>query len=191
MKIVLIAGAAAVALGVLGGTAVSGLRVKGEVMEAVADSLAALAPLDEDASDAATSDDPVVDGAHTLETDTLEADTLEADTLEADTLEADTSEADTSEVTPPVVPAEPTVGPGSALAEAASLLEGARKVSKIFAQMKPEDAAAVLEYLSDEEIEAILQPMSDRNAAPILEAFPPERAAALSRILLRSGSSGS
>ena len=186
MKIVLIAGAAAVALGVLGGTAVSGLRVKGEVMEAVADSLAALPPLDEHASDAATSDDPVVDGAHTLETDTLEADTLEADTLEADT-----SEADTSEVTPPVVPAEPTVGPGSALAEAASLLEGARKVSKIFAQMKPEDAAAVLEYLSDEEIEAILQPMSDRNAAPILEAFPPERAAALSRILLRSGSSRS
>lgn len=181
MKIVLIAGVAAVALGVLGGTAVSGLRVKGEVMEAIADSLAALAPLDEHTSDAATSHDPVVDGAHTLETDTLEADTLEADTLEADT----------SEVAPPVVSVEPTVGPSPALDDAASIIEGARKVSKIFAQMKPEDAAAVLEYLSDEEIEAILQPMSDRNAAPILEAFPPERAAALSRILLRSGSSGS
>ena len=85
----------------------------------------------------------------------------------------------------------PTVDPGPDAESAASLEEGQKKVSKIFGQMKPEDAAEVLEYLSDEEIVSILQHLSERNSAPILEAFDPARAAALSRILLHSGSTGS
>lgn len=64
---------------------------------------------------------------------------------------------------------------------------GARRLAKIFAVMDAGEAAAVLRQLSDEEIEAVLRRMSERNAAPILEAFPPERAAALSRVLLTPG----
>ena len=77
------------------------------------------------------------------------------------------------------------------LERAAALEAGAKKMSKVFSAMKAEDAANILEKLSDEEIEAILLQMSERTAAPILEAFDPARAAALSRLVLNSGRPGS
>ncbi len=71
-----------------------------------------------------------------------------------------------------------------------ALEEGARKLAKIFGAMKPADAADVLKEMEDAEVQAILEYMSDRKAAQILGAFPPERAARLSQVVLAAGGSG-
>ena len=63
--------------------------------------------------------------------------------------------------------------------------EGAKKLAKIFGAMKAVDAAAVLAEMTDEEVEAVLGQMNDRTAAPILVNFPADRAAKLSREVLR------
>lgn len=74
----------------------------------------------------------------------------------------------------------PTPGPA---------LDGPARLAKIFSTMEAKDAAAVLSKLEDDEVRAILAHMSTRKAAEVLGAFPPDRAAALSRSLLvaRSG----
>ncbi|NNM31428.1 MAG: hypothetical protein HKO53_00085, partial [Gemmatimonadetes bacterium] len=61
------------------------------------------------------------------------------------------------------------------------------RLSKIFSEMKPGEAADVLSYLSDAEIERVLLGIRERDAAAILAQLEPERAAAVSRRVLRSG----
>ncbi len=62
--------------------------------------------------------------------------------------------------------------------------DGARRLGKIFAAMKPADAAGVLGQMSDAEAAAVLLGMSERQAAPILGSLPAERAAVLGRVVL-------
>lgn len=61
------------------------------------------------------------------------------------------------------------------------------RLSKIFSEMKPGEAADVLSYLSDGEIERVLLGIRERDAAAILAQLEPERAAAVSRRVLRRG----
>ncbi len=62
--------------------------------------------------------------------------------------------------------------------------EGIRRMARIFTAMKPKDAAAVLERMTDAEVQGVMLQMGDRAAAGILSVFDPERAAALSQIVL-------
>ncbi len=64
---------------------------------------------------------------------------------------------------------------------------GSRKLARIFGAMKATDAAAVLEMLSDEEIQQIILNLKERPAAQILGNFEPDRAARLSRRVMRPG----
>lgn len=61
------------------------------------------------------------------------------------------------------------------------------RLPKIFSEMKPAEAAEVLSHLSDPEIERILLGIRERDAAAILAQLEPERAAAVSRRVLRGG----
>ncbi|MGQ0646106.1 MAG: magnesium transporter MgtE N-terminal domain-containing protein [Gemmatimonadaceae bacterium] len=60
------------------------------------------------------------------------------------------------------------------------------KVSKVFGAMPAKDAAKVLELLDDTEVQSILSGLSDKQAAGILQHLPPARAAAISKLALRS-----
>lgn len=59
-----------------------------------------------------------------------------------------------------------------------------QRLARIFAAMKPDEAAPVLAQLDDEQLEGILLAMQGRNAAPILAEMDPERAASISRRVL-------
>lgn len=67
----------------------------------------------------------------------------------------------------------------------ARLAENYQRLARIFSAMKPDEAAPVLAQLDDAQLEGILLAMQGRNAAPILAEMDPERAAALSRKVLR------
>ncbi len=69
--------------------------------------------------------------------------------------------------------------------------EASRKLARIFAAMRPEDAAAVLQAMLDPEVRAILLGMADRQAAAILGDFEAARAASLSQLVLATRLSGS
>jgi hypothetical protein len=58
------------------------------------------------------------------------------------------------------------------------------RLARIFAAMKPAEAAPVLAQLEDAQLEGVLLAMQGRNAAPILAEMDPERAAAISRRVL-------
>jgi hypothetical protein len=58
------------------------------------------------------------------------------------------------------------------------------RLARIFAAMKPAEAAPVLAHLEDAQLEGVLLAMQGRNAAPILAEMDPERAAAISRRVL-------
>ncbi len=67
----------------------------------------------------------------------------------------------------------------------ARLAQNYQRLARIFSAMKPDEAAPVLAQLDDSQLEGILLAMQGRNAAPILAEMDPERAAALSRKVLR------
>ena len=69
--------------------------------------------------------------------------------------------------------------------------EASRKLARIFAAMRPADAAAVLQGMLDPEVQAILLGMADRQAAAILGDFETGRAASLSQLVLMTQPSGS
>ena len=119
MKIAMVAAAALVA-GVLGGAMVSGMRVKGELMDALADSLAAEASMDDHYAPAVDSHEPAegasgtsgagpsevapseVDpsevasaGAHATEVDLASGDATRADPAGAHVIGEDPSETET------------------------------------------------------------------------------------------------
>jgi len=58
------------------------------------------------------------------------------------------------------------------------------RVAKILVNMKPAEAAAILEHLGDPQIEGVLRAVGPRQAATLLAALPTERAAQLSKRLL-------
>jgi flagellar motility protein MotE (MotC chaperone) len=59
-----------------------------------------------------------------------------------------------------------------------------RQVARILSQMKPADAARLVELLEDEDAERILRSLGAKPAALLLAHLPPERATALTRRLL-------
>jgi hypothetical protein len=65
--------------------------------------------------------------------------------------------------------------------------DGPERLARIFAAMKPADAAKVLERLSDAEVRSILKHVADRKAAAILGHFDAARAASLSRSVMVQG----
>jgi hypothetical protein len=64
------------------------------------------------------------------------------------------------------------------------------RLGKIFTAMQPREAARVLEQMSDHDVTVILGMVTDRQAAAILSNLAPERAAGISRDVLRSGRTG-
>ena len=212
MKPIVIIAAGLVA-GIGGGTAVTALKVKGQVeaeMAARADSLAVLAaeaehtteggapdgsgelPLDGEAADVDGQghgeEGEVDDAQHSTEapdpdapvdgdTDTPPAPGTEADAAPIPAATPPATNGTTPPVTNPTTPATPPAG-------RAVTAEGARRMAKIFAAMRAEDATAVLIELENEEVAAILGELSDRQAAAILGNFAADRAAILGRMML-------
>jgi len=217
MKTSIIGGAAAL-VGIIGGTVAGGLRVKTEIMEAVADSLEAHAAAEEAAHAAAQVEDDTA-GAHAeppggeghdspeavdgpgSSSDDHDAPEPVVDPSDQAGSPVDFADRDAGQAEGADVRGGPSAVGGSsrgtdmglaAMLQAdsldqAAIEEGARKLSKIFGAMNPQDAANVLQRLGDEEIELILQQMTDRVAAPILEVFDPDRAAVLSRMVITPG----
>lgn len=69
-----------------------------------------------------------------------------------------------------------------------SLPEGAltsAELAKLFASMQARDAAKVLEQMEDFEVQVILGALGNREAAAILSNLTPERAAVISRAVIR------
>jgi len=60
-----------------------------------------------------------------------------------------------------------------------------KQVARVLSAMKAPEAAKVLAYLTDDEVEGILRAVGPRQAADFLTNLPKERAAALSRRLLK------
>ena len=197
----------AAALGVF-----KGMQVKDQILEerrqAREDSIAAVALAN---SEAAVSDSADADGVSPEEgaeaTDSAGAVPTDGQgTAAAGTEEAADEGETTTEAGQPAVEGggaggggdapEPDEGPSEAeLAEAERQAREAEalaqqtldRLSKIFSEMKPTEAADVLSYLSDSEIERILLGIRERDAAAILAQLEPERAAAVSRRVLRRG----
>ena len=97
----------------------------------------------------------------------------------------------TTEAATPITAALPLpVSPIAAAHAASSAVDPAGKaqayksVARIFASMKPTEAAQVLALLTDSEVEGILRAVGPKQAADFLINLPKERAAALSRRLL-------
>jgi hypothetical protein len=84
---------------------------------------------------------------------------------------------DTLAAEPVPAPAEPARRP--------TPLEQER-VTRMFASMKPQEAARVLEQLEDDEVRVLLSTLSDRKAGAILSSLSPQRAAAISRPSLQT-----
>lgn len=67
---------------------------------------------------------------------------------------------------------------------------GYKQVGNILGSMKPAEAVRILGYLSDDDVEGLLRSISPRQAASLLSAMSSERAAVLSRRLLRDRDGG-
>jgi hypothetical protein len=65
-----------------------------------------------------------------------------------------------------------------------------RRIGRIFAAMSPREASKVLQQLDDSDVTTIVASLTEKQAAAILQAFPPERAAAISRGSLRTAQQG-
>lgn len=73
-------------------------------------------------------------------------------------------------------------------AERTGLPDGAltsAELAKLFAAMQARDAAKVLEQMEDFEVQVILGALGNREAAAILSNLSPERAAVISRAVIR------
>ncbi|MCC6928905.1 MAG: hypothetical protein IT359_07955 [Gemmatimonadaceae bacterium] len=81
-------------------------------------------------------------------------------------------------VTRPSLPPKPMA--------AATVPPGAAKLAKIFAAMPAKDAAKVLEQLDDSEVQSVISTLSEKQAAAVIQNFPPERAAKITKAVLRS-----
>lgn len=74
----------------------------------------------------------------------------------------------------------PTAIAESIVADSAAAVQ-LRRISRTFANMSPREAAKVLELMEDADVNAILGSLNEKQGAVILAAFPPARAAAISR----------
>ena len=77
------------------------------------------------------------------------------------------------------------------LSNAASLASadspaGYRQVARVLSSMKPTDAAKIAAYLTDDQVEGIIGQLGVRQAASLLTQLPTERAAALSKRIMKN-----
>ena len=97
-------------------------------------------------------------------------------------------------VTAPAEPATHSPAPVPTLIEKpeSDSLERAqvRRIGRIFAAMAPREASKVLQQLDDADVRVIIASLTEKQAAAILQAFPPERAAAISKSTLRAAQQG-
>ncbi len=63
---------------------------------------------------------------------------------------------------------------------------GYRQVARVLSSMKPADAAKIAAYLTDDQVEGILGQLGVRQAAGLLTELPTERAAALSKRIMKN-----
>lgn len=84
----------------------------------------------------------------------------------------------------PIVATRPSLPPKPIATEPAP--PGAAKLAKIFAAMPAKDAAKVLEQLEDTEVQSVISTLSEKQAAAVIQNFPPERAAKITKAVLRS-----
>ena len=116
----------------------------------------------------------------------------------ADTGKASVAPATAPATAPAPVGAAPTAGRASALEQAVAraiatetapkdtATEAAeRRVSKVFTSMDPQQAAKVLDHMTDGDIHVILGYVGPRQAAAILAELKPERVAALSKLAMK------
>ncbi len=75
---------------------------------------------------------------------------------------------------------------GDAVRDPTSAATGAayQSLARIFAKMKPADAAEVLLLMSNEEVEGVVRNLGVRQAASVMSSLPEQRAAELARRLL-------
>ncbi len=119
-------------------------------------------------------------------------------TPEDDSAPSAGASGDSGAVDPPVEipatatspPSSPTSLQGSTMRVAADVdpaadEESVRQTARIFSAMRASNAAAVLVHLTDDEIVGILKFFNARKAAAVLSEFSEERAASISRMLLR------
>ena len=86
-----------------------------------------------------------------------------------------------------VAHAQPSMTDMAATASLASTesTAGYRQVGRVLSSMKPADAAKIAAYLTDDQVEGILGQLGVRQAASLLTELPTERAAALSRRIMK------
>lgn len=82
-------------------------------------------------------------------------------------------------------PAPPAAPPGAALAATSNDDAGYRQVARVLSNMKPTDAAAIVAHLSDDQLDGVLRQLGVRQAASLMGALPVERAAAMSRRMIK------
>src|SRR5439155_18490472 len=70
------------------------------------------------------------------------------------------------------------------------LIQGSKRLAKVFSSMSARDAAKVLEHMADQDVDVILGYVGPRQAASIMAALPPERVAILSKTTMRGPSGG-
>jgi MgtE intracellular N domain len=81
-------------------------------------------------------------------------------------------------------PVAATEEPVQATTAGEPAMEPAR-LAKVFASMQAREAARVLEHLDDDEVQIILGQLGNREAAAVLSNLTPERAAVISRAIIR------
>jgi hypothetical protein len=86
---------------------------------------------------------------------------------------------------PPGHPVLPSAIPTGAIAVSASS-ESYGHLARILSNMKPSDAAKILAFLTDDQVEGILRTVGVRQAASLFAQLPAERAAAMSRRLIKN-----
>lgn len=89
-------------------------------------------------------------------------------------------------VSPSGIPNHQSGEDGAPLAGAAASAGLApERLARLFGSMQAREAARVLEFLDDQEVRIILGELGNREAAAILSHLTPERAAVISRFIIR------
>ena len=63
--------------------------------------------------------------------------------------------------------------------------KGIAKMARMYSEMKPEEAAGILQNLDDRTLVSILQKMEEENAAQVLAVFDSRRAAQITSLMLQ------
>lgn len=134
-----------------------------------------------------------------VDTLAVQGDSSRADTAHADTATAGPKAAEVHDGAVPTIAGAPVRPPAALPPTAPSVGSTAdpiakagayKQVARVLSAMKPPEAAKVIAFLSDDEVEGLLRSVGPRQAADFLTNIPKERAALLSRRLLKPKPSG-